>query len=129
MKLIDLKHKDLWGLSMAGLLGISYWVCRFLLFDMHGMKQWPDFLAVLSAAIIIIASLSGNRIVSAAAVTGYMGGFVLSMIFNTDGTDPGGGRTNNAWIIWGGVLLLLIMVGITFSIIYKHIRTNKEKSA
>jgi len=96
---MDIKNKSLWGLSMIGLLGISYWLCRYTFFEMHGMKQWPNLLAILSIAILVIATIFGNRIISATTVIGYMGGFILAMTFNTDGIDPGGGRTNNAWII------------------------------
>ncbi len=34
------------------------------------------------------------------------------MIFNTDGLDQGGGGTNNAWIIWGCVFILSVIVGL-----------------
>ena len=33
-------------------------------------------------------------------IVGYIGEFILAMLFNTDGIDQGGGRTNNGWIIW-----------------------------
>jgi membrane-bound ClpP family serine protease len=119
---MDLKNKILWGISMIGLIGISYWLCRFYFFEMHGMKQWPNLLAILSLAIILIAAIFGNRIISVATVVGYMGGFILAMIFNTDGVDPGGGRTNNAWVIWGAVLICAILIGIIFAFIFKQRR-------
>lgn len=54
---------------------------------------------MLSIAIIVISIILGDQRTSAAAGIGYMGGFILAMILNTDGVGPGGGRTNNAWII------------------------------
>ena len=102
MKSMEIRSKILWGIGTIGLLGISYWVCRFSFFEMHGMKQWPTILAILSVSIIVIGTIFGNRLIPVATVAGYMGGFVLAMIFNTDGVDPGGGTTNNAWAIWGG---------------------------
>lgn len=120
MKLIDLKSKRLWGISMSGLLGISYWLCRYTFFEMHGMKQWPNILAILSIAILFIATIFGNRIISATTVIGYMGGFILAMTLNTDGIDPGGGRTNNAWIIWGIIFSLSILIGFILTFIKKH---------
>jgi hypothetical protein len=107
---------------MIGLIGISYWLCRFYFFEMHGMKQWPNLLAILSLTIILIAAIFGNRIISVATVVGYMGGFILAMIFNTDGVDPGGGRTNNAWVIWGAVLICAILIGVIFAFIFKQRR-------
>lgn len=111
---------------MIGLLGISYWLCRFSFLKIHGMKQWPNLLAILSIVIIVIATIFENRIIPVVTVVGYIGGFVLAMIFNTDGVDPGGGRTNNAWIIWGTVFIFSIMVGIIWGFISKKRHENTK---
>ena len=84
---------------MTGLLALSYLLCRFVFFKMHGMKDWPNILAVVGLTIIVIASIIGRRILSLATVLGYIGGVVLAMIFHTHGVDQGGGTTDNAWII------------------------------
>jgi uncharacterized membrane protein YcaP (DUF421 family) len=102
---------------MIGFLGISYWLCRYIFFDMHGMKQWPNLLAIVSLAIIIIATISGKRIISATTVIGYIIGFILAMIFNTDGLDQGGGRINNAWKIWGAIFVLSILIGVILTLL------------
>lgn len=112
MKPIDVKNKTLWGVCMTGLLAVSYWLCRFVFYGMHGMKDWPNMLAMVGLIIIVIASIVGKRILAVATVVGYMGGFVLAMIFHTHGVDQGGGGTNNAWIIWGCVFILSIIVGL-----------------
>ncbi len=116
---MDIKNKSLWGISMIGLLAISYWLCRYVYFEMHGMKDWPNLLAILSVFILVIATIFGNRIISVATVIGYMGGFILAMIFNTDGVDPGGGKTNNGWIIWGAIFSFSILIGFFLSFITK----------
>ena len=121
---MDIKNKILWGISMIGLLGISYWLCRFSFFEMHGMKQWPNLLAILSIAIIVVATIFGNRRIQVATVVGYMGGFILAMIFNADGVDPGGGRTNNAWIVWGAVFILSILIGVIWGFLSKQRHEN-----
>lgn len=105
---------------MIGLLGISYWLCRYTFFEMHGMKQWPNLLAILSIAILVIASIFGNRLITVATVIGYMGGFILAMIFNTDGIDLGGEKTNNAWIIWGTIFGFSILIGFILDLISKQ---------
>lgn len=117
---MEIKNKSLWGISMIGLLGISYWLCRYTFFEMHGMKQWPNLLAILSFAILVIASIFGNQRISVATLIGYMGGFILAMIFNTDSIDPGGGRTNNAWIIWGTIFGFSILIGFILDFISKQ---------
>lgn len=63
--------------------------------------------------------------ISGAAVVGYVVGFILAMIFNTDAVDPGGGRTNNAWIIWGTVFILSILIAVIWGFISKQ-RHEKE---
>ncbi len=40
------------GVIMTGLLAGSYLFADFLLFDLHGMKQWPTTLAAASIVII-----------------------------------------------------------------------------
>jgi hypothetical protein len=120
VKWIDIKNKSLWGIGSLASLAISYWLCRVVFFDMHGMKQWPNALALVSLIIIIIASVGGSRILSVATNIGYMGGFILGMIFNTDGVDQGGGGTNNGWIIWGVVFIVCLLIGLIADIIYKQ---------
>lgn len=75
------------------------------------MIQWTNILTIVSLTIIIIASLLGRRISAIATVLGYIGGFALPMLFNSDGVDPGGGRWNNAWIIWILVYIIIILGG------------------
>jgi hypothetical protein len=53
-----------------------------------------------------------------------MGGFILAMIFNTDGIDQGRGRTNNAWIIWGTIFSFSILFGFILTLISKQKREN-----
>ena len=105
---------------MIGLLAISYWLCRFVFFGMHGMKQWPNMLAIVGLITIVIASIRGRQSLSIATVVGYVGGFVLAMIFNADGVDQGGGGTNNAWKIWRIVFIYSIMISIILGYISKQ---------
>jgi hypothetical protein len=112
LKAVEIKKRILWGIALIGCLGLSYWLCRFVFFEMHGMKSWPNTLAMVGLIIIVISSAAGRRILSVATVVGYMGGFVLAIAFKTDGLDPGGGRTNNAWIIWGAVFIICVLTGL-----------------
>jgi len=85
-------------------------------FDIHGMKQWPDFLACVSLIILLVAIVLKLRWMSVTTAFGYIFGFILGAVFNTDGFDPGGGRTNNFWIIWTVGLLLCIIAGLAVDI-------------
>ena len=77
MKRKGVKSKILWGISMLVLFGVSYWICRYAFFQMHGMKQWPNLLAVFGITIVVVATLFGNRIIPVASFVGYLGGFIL----------------------------------------------------
>lgn len=121
------KTKFLWGISMIGLLAIEYWLCRFVFFEMHSMKSWPNTLAMTGLIIIVIATIFEKRITTVATLVGYISGFVLSMIFNADGVDPGGGRINNSWIIWGVVFIASILMGIVLEFTAKRRYENANR--
>jgi 4-amino-4-deoxy-L-arabinose transferase-like glycosyltransferase len=120
LKSMELKSKILWEISMLVLFGISYWLCRYTFFHMHGMKQWTNLLAVIGITILVVATLFGNRIIPVASIIGYLCGFILAMLLSTDGVDQGGGRTNNAWIIWGMIYIFSILIGFILSCILKN---------
>ena len=101
-------------------LGLSYWLCRFVFFDLHGMKSWPTALASFGLSVIVIAIIFNLSILGLAAVVGYLVGFILAMLFNTASLDPGGGTLNNAWIIWGAVFIISLLLGFTLDVISRH---------
>lgn len=124
----NIKNRMLYPVIMIIILAISYWLSRFVFFEMHGMKDWPNLMALVSIIIIIIAYLAGKRMISLMTVLGYMGGFILAMIFNRDGLDPGGGRTNNAWIIWVIVLFVCLLIGLISEVFLKR-KAHKQASS
>ena len=112
-----LRGKLFWGISSLGYLALAYKLIRYNYFHLHGMKDWPNMLAITSAVIIILFSIFGKRISSIATVLAYIGGFVLAMLLNSDGVDPGGGRTNNGWIIWTLVYIIILLGGIVIDFV------------
>lgn len=99
-------------LAMTLVLGISYWLIRCVFFDLHGMKDWPDFLAVLTLLVLAAALIKRKTWLSLAAGFGYPCGFITGFLFNQEGLDPGGGRTSNMWIIWTVCWIIFIIAGI-----------------
>ncbi len=127
LKNMVIKNKIIWGAAMLGLHGFAYWLCRYAFYGMHGMKQWPNLLALLGIVIIAIAVIFSKQITAVATVSGYLLGFILAMLFNTDGVDSRGGRTNNAWIIWGNIFVISILLGFTMDMIsLKRIKRSKK---
>ena len=114
------KRKD-WCL-MGGaflLLGLSYWLCRYVLFDLHGMKQWPDILALLSFVVLQVSFFMKKLRLMVAAPLGYIGGFGIALLFRSYGADAGGGRTSDFWLIWAVILLFCILAGVAAEIFAK----------
>lgn len=101
-------------MSVAAIV-ISYLLIRFPLFNMHGMKDLPNMLAILSIGTIVMASIFKKRKVFIGVIVGYIGGFAFAMLFNSNGFDQAGGATNNAWIIWTVFLILSILFTMIIS--------------
>ena len=109
---MKIPKRVLWCAGWMGCLGIFYWLSRFVFFELHGMKSWPNTLAIAALLILLAASVAGRQILSAGAVAGYIGGFALAMAWGSHGVDPGGGATSNAWIIWGGGFMAGVAIGL-----------------
>lgn len=107
-----LPKKAIRGIGLLLCLCLSYLLCRFVFFDIHGMKQWVDILAGFSLVVLLISLLLKLRWMSVLTACGYMAGFVLGLLFSTDGFDPGGGRTNNFWVLWAAGVLICMLIGI-----------------
>lgn len=75
------------------------------------MGEWPVDLAIVGFIILLISSFRKKRAVAVMTVVGYIGGFVLGVIFNFDSVDPGGGTTNNLWVIWTVAYFISIVIG------------------
>ena len=116
----------LWFVVSALFLGLYWVLCRFVLFGLHGMKSWCDMLMYVSAGAVVLSAVMDLRITAAAAPTGYMLGFAAGAVFNTDGMDPGGGATNNFWLIWTIGLAVCVFVGLVADIALAFARKRKK---
>lgn len=99
-------------LISAGLLSAGYVLTRYVLFDLHGMKQWPLILLAIGAIIAGISIVLNARLVPIATAAAYSVGFLIGAFLQTDCVDAVGIRTNNLWIIWTGVFLFLTVASI-----------------
>ena len=122
------KNSLLWWILPAGLLAGEYWICRFVFFSWHGMKQWPAVLALASLLFLGVAFWARCRIAAVFTVACYLAGFFLGILFGTGGTDPGGGRTNSGWLIWTAGLLVGSLAGFAIGRIRKkHMQKNSAQ--
>ena len=105
-------------LSSAAILLVDFLLCRYLFFDLHGMKDWPVVMLGLEIAVLMISFLFKGRYLPLISVNGYLAGFVVGLVLCTDGVDPGGGRTNNLWLIWLLVWLAVVLIGGAVELFY-----------
>ena len=50
-------------LLSAVILCLAYGLIRYVLFDFHGMKQWPLTMFLLGAAVVCISCAMGARLI------------------------------------------------------------------
>lgn len=105
------KNNDLHLFSLC-VLCIGFVLCRYMCFNIHGMKQLPVWLFVVGMVALAISFFLKGRVTPVCTAVAYIVGFIAGAVFQTDGTDAGGARTNNLWIIWVVVYVCLTLVGI-----------------
>lgn len=115
-----MKRKGLLFLGEAVCLIISYLVCRFGLFSLHGMKDWPNILFAVGMVMLLISLAPGMHFLGIGTAVGYLLGFLIGFVFQSDGFDPGGGRTNNLWKIWMFGYLTVLLIGLMIDLFRKH---------
>ena len=95
-------------LSLIVMVG-SYLVVRYLLFGLHGMKEFPLVLWVVGVFLIILTGLvKKNKVIPPIIALGYIIGFAVGALF---GYDYGEGL-NNLWIIWLWCFVTIVLVGV-----------------
>lgn len=113
-------------LSPFGVLLVGFLLCRFVFFNLHGMKEWPFDLFVAGVVVLLVSLIAKKQFVPWFTSVGYLVGFLAGVIFYTEGFDPGGGRTDNLWQIWTIVFVVSILVGIVFEIVMKWRKLLKK---
>ena len=78
-------------------LTAEYFIIRYPLFKLHGMKEWPLCLFMAGAVVISVSGLvKTDRILPVCTALGYSAGFILGYLFQFDY----GRGLNSMWIIW-----------------------------
>ena len=96
----------------------EYLLIQGPLFSLHGMIQWPLILAFLAAGGIALSFVRDIKDLDLAAVLGYGLGFGAGLLFHRYGMDPGGGRTDNLWLIWTAVLLAFMVLPLLRQVLH-----------
>jgi hypothetical protein len=56
-----MKSKVIWGVLACVAMLLSFIFCRYVFFDLHGMKQWPFYLFMFGLMITVIAAIFEAR--------------------------------------------------------------------
>ncbi len=120
------KNKIVWTIGAGIALFVGFLLCRYAFFGLHGMISWPIYLFMFGLIAIIIAAFFDARKVMVCTTVGYIVGVALGMIFRVDGVDPGGGSTNNAWVIWTISFFIIILMGIIWDLLTKFIKKENK---
>lgn len=110
-------------LSLIVLAG-SYLVVRYLLFGLHGMKEFPLLLFAVGVFLIFLTGLvRKNKVLPPIIAFGYIMGFAAGALF---GYDYGEGL-NNLWIIWLWCFVTIVLVGVVGNLfLQKRAQQKKE---
>ena len=95
-----------------GILLIGFILCRYIFFDIHGMKEFPKVLLVLGLVVMAISALTKKKILPYFISAGYIVGFVFGFIFQVTKIDVNGVSVNNLWVIWAVVNVAFIVAGV-----------------
>ena len=108
------------GIASLAATIAAYVVFRYLLFSLHGMKDFPLYLCILGVVLIAFTGvLKGNRILPIAVSLGYILGFPAGKLFERNY----GEGLNSMWIIW----LICFVAAIALGIIINFFVQRKTK--
>ena len=114
-------------ISLA-ILGIGFLLCRYALFNFHGMKSFPEFLFKCGLLIIGISALLKARKVMFCTAVGYNIGYVLGLLFNTEWKDVHVTTLTSMWMWFVSVMILFAFAGVVWEIIAAIIRRTTRKT-
>ena len=106
------KKNILTHLLSVCVLCIGLVLCRYVFFEMHGMKQLPVLLFGIGMFLVALSFFLKGKVIPICISFAYIVGFVAGVVFGTNGIDAGGGATNNLWIIWTVVFICCTVVGV-----------------
>jgi len=110
----------LWAAVSAAVLGIGFAVCRYALFDLHGMKGWPRLLFLLGLAVLCAAAFFRAKRVMLCTALGYPAAFLLGLLFRSEGIDIHGGATDNLWVWFTFLLAGFVLLGAGWEAIVRR---------
>ena len=114
-----------WTVISAISLYIGFLICRYLLFDLHGMREWPFDLFIFGIFVICVAGIFNAKRIMLCTVSGYCVGFFMGVLFEVKWIDSNGASRNNLWIWFTLTMIVFVSVGVVWEIVNKINKSNK----
>lgn len=106
-----MKRNWTYWLVSGVILLLSFVVCRYGLFDLHGMKSWPKHLFLMGGLFFLIAMGMRSRYIPLFTAVGYPLAFAVGLLFRHGGPTPHGGTIDRLWLVWTVTYLCIIAAG------------------
>ena len=86
------KHKKLFVIHLmaVGVLLLELVLCRYVFFEVHGLKEWPYDLFKFGLVGLVFSLLAGKMYAPWITSVSYLAWFVLGVIFNQETVDAHG---------------------------------------
>lgn len=106
------------------LLTIGFAVFRFVLLNMHGMKQFPMVLYVIGLIFILLGTKFHLYKMIVGVAIGYNFGYLIGALFNTTKIDIHGTAMNNWWILTTITMFSIISIALVWEIFSYYIKNT-----
>lgn len=112
---------------LFGIIIVSYILVRFVFFNNHGMKEFPDTLALIAGALTALFILINRNVSAVASSIGYIVGYCIGINNHKTYIDIITGNNDNLWIIWLISYVIIIGIGLLIDIIMFHVKHRGDK--
>lgn len=113
-----MKWKKKWVLFLPLVFLVSLCIILDYLYEQSfGPVSFPSLMCQFGCVVCLIATILKARLIQWFTAGSFLVGYFFGVVFWSEGLDPGGGRTNNFWVIWATVYMIGIMVGIMVEIV------------
>ena len=126
MKSINKKARVFWVIGVVIALFISFLLCQYVFFELHGNKQWSVVMLVIGLAVTGIAAIFDGRSIMVCVVAGYLGGFLLGIIQGVDSVDHSGIVINDWWLKWTISFFVIASIGVLWELIDKVLEDSGD---
>ena len=100
------------GIISVVVLLLGFVLCRYVFFDVHGMKSWPLMLLAVGGVVLVLSVLCKCRCLPWFTSLGYPVSFAIAAVFQQTHTSPSGMTSNNLYLIWIIAYAAIIVIGV-----------------